>query len=77
MAENPLPADFAADSAPQGAEAPIICMRDVSFTYDGEASALSGASAQIERGEFVCILGGNGSGKSTPREAFERAARSR
>ena len=65
MTENPLPADFAADSAPQGAEPPIICVRDVSFTYDGEAFALSGANAQIERGEFVCILGGNGSGKST------------
>ena len=65
MTENPLPADFAADFAPEGAEPPIIRVSDVSFTYDGETLALSGASVRIARGEFVCVLGGNGSGKST------------
>ena len=65
MTENPLPADFAAGSAPQGAEPPIIRVSDVSFTYDGETLALSGTNVRIARGEFVCVLGGNGSGKST------------
>lgn len=43
----------------------MIECRGVSFSYDGAVSALDGIDLKIEDGEFFCILGGNGSGKST------------
>ena len=43
----------------------MIECRGVSFSYDGVVSALDGVDLNIEDGEFFCILGGNGSGKST------------
>lgn len=43
----------------------MIECRSVSFSYDGAAPALDGVDLNIEDGEFFCILGGNGSGKST------------
>ena len=43
----------------------MIECRGVSFSYDGAVSALDGVDLNIEDGEFFCILGGNGSGKST------------
>lgn len=43
----------------------MIECRGVSFSYDGAARALDGIDLAIEDGEFFCILGGNGSGKST------------
>lgn len=43
----------------------MIECRGVSFSYDGAAPALDGVNLNIWDGEFFCILGGNGSGKST------------
>ena len=43
----------------------MIECRGVSFSYDGAVPALDGIDLSIKDGEFFCILGGNGSGKST------------
>jgi len=46
----------------------IVEAKEVSYSYRSEnsiAPALSGVSLAVERGEFVAIIGHNGSGKST------------
>ena len=44
----------------------IIRVQDVVYHYEGsEADAVAGVSLQVDRGEFVAVLGRNGSGKST------------
>ncbi|HDY8131978.1 TPA: ABC transporter ATP-binding protein [Vibrio vulnificus] len=43
----------------------LLDVRNLTYSYDGEKNALEGVSFNVKRGEFVSILGKNGSGKST------------
>jgi energy-coupling factor transport system ATP-binding protein len=43
----------------------IIEIENLKFRYSKEDRAVNGVSLNIEKNEFVCILGHNGSGKST------------
>ena len=43
----------------------IIDFKDVSFAYDNAHNVLNHVSFNIDKNDFVCIVGNNGSGKST------------
>lgn len=43
----------------------MLEVRGLTYSYDGEKNALEDVSFDIKRGEFVSVLGKNGSGKST------------
>ncbi|MFM2587921.1 ABC transporter ATP-binding protein [Vibrio sp. TBV020] len=43
----------------------LLTVNELTYSYDGEKNALERVSFNIQQGEFVSILGKNGSGKST------------
>ncbi|MFD2671088.1 ABC transporter ATP-binding protein [Marinicrinis sediminis] len=60
-----VPPDFSAD-ARRDRKTPLLCCKDVSFKYDKHAPwVLNRLEMKIEQGDWVCMLGANGSGKST------------
>ena len=52
------------ESLPQ--RPPLIQLKDVWFRYSkDDADVIKGLSMQVEKGQLYCIVGGNGSGKTT------------
>ncbi len=43
----------------------IIELENVSFSYDGEKTAVKNLNIKVEQGEYLAVIGHNGSGKST------------
>ncbi|GAB7224597.1 DUF3744 domain-containing protein [Vibrio owensii] len=43
----------------------LLAVRNLTYSYDGDKNALEDVSFDVKRGEFVSVLGKNGSGKST------------
>jgi energy-coupling factor transport system ATP-binding protein len=51
--------------APEPAEDPVVCFKNVSFHYQNGPSIIEDVSFDIQHGEFLAIVGENGTGKST------------
>ena len=56
---NPIPVEATAG------DKPVISLKNVTFSYDGEQDVLKDISIDIKEGETVAIVGQSGSGKST------------
>src|SRR5699024_4798809 len=67
---DPAPRTAPAPSAADGRD-PVIVVKDLSFRYPGtDRDTLRNVDLTIERGDFVAVVGGNGSAKTTLCKTF-------
>lgn len=69
---DPAPQEAAVQDTPAAqAAAPVIRVKDLSFRYPGtDRDTLRNVDLTIERGDFVAVVGGNGSAKTTLCKTF-------
>ncbi len=48
----------------------LLSAKNVSFSYDKQKKVIDGFSLDIEKGEYIAVIGHNGSGKSTLAKLF-------
>lgn len=53
------------EDVPEARREPIICGKDLEFSYYGEELRLNRVNVEIGRGDFLAIIGQNGAGKTT------------
>jgi len=70
--QDPAPQEAAVQDTPAAqAAAPVIRVKDLSFRYPGtDRDTLRNVDLTIERGDFVAVVGGNGSAKTTLCKTF-------
>lgn len=61
----PQPEDTGSAPGPDGDFVPRITLRDITFSYDGNAPALRGIDITVTEGQSVALVGRSGAGKST------------
>lgn len=70
---EPIQLDDNKKKEASGIGIPAIELREVWFRYDKNfPDVVKGLSMKVEKGEFFCILGGNGTGKSTALSLISR-----
>lgn len=60
-----LPYERDGEGATPNPEAPLMEMRNVSFSFGGEENAVGGLNFTLKKGEMLGVIGTTGSGKST------------
>lgn len=60
-----LPYERDGEGATPNPEAPLLEMRNVSFSFGGEENAVGGLNFTLKKGEMLGVIGTTGSGKST------------